>query len=397
MRVAAVAVAIVGLLLSGCALASAPTDVPVTSGVPAESPTRPVDATPSHPEVPRPTIRSCARALVDRLSLAEQVGQLFMMGVYSARDWEVGLLRRHHVGAGILLGSSTAGVLTTAAKVRQVKQAGGRLPILIAVDQEGGIVQRLQGPGFERIPSAADQAAWPDDELRARATVWGQQLKSAGVDLNLAPVADVVPAGLADVNAPIGRLRRGFGSDPDVVAAKAGAFIAGMRAAGVATTVKHFPGIGQVRGNTDFTTGVTDTVTSADDPLLLPFAQAVRDGVDAVMVSTVRYERIDPDSLAVFSPTVISLVRVKFSFDGVIISDDLGAAASVRSVPAEERGRRFVAAGGDLVINATPSLMGRMIDGVLDAARKDARLRQRIPEAATRVVTLKISLGLAHC
>ena len=96
------------------------------------------------------------------------------------------------------------------------------------------------------------------------------------------------------------------------------AFIAGMHDAGIATTAKHFPGLGRVAGNTDFTNDVRDTVTTRDDPDIEPFAAAIDAGVPFVMVSLATYERIDPDRLAVFSPTVI---------DGML-RQDLASAAS---------------------------------------------------------------------
>ena len=107
-------------------------------------------------------------------------------------------------------------------------------------------MQRLQGPGFADIPSAARQAALSDARLTADAARWGAELKAAGINANLAPVADVVPADLGDRNAPIGRLDRGYGSSPRTVAAKATAFVRGMDRAGMATAAKHFPGLGRV-------------------------------------------------------------------------------------------------------------------------------------------------------
>ena len=85
---------------------------------------------------------------------------------------------------------------------------------LLAVDQEGGLVQRLKGRGFDRIPAARDQAELSDAELTRRASRWGSQLRAAGISASLAPVADVVPADLAQVNAPIGQLGRGYGASP---------------------------------------------------------------------------------------------------------------------------------------------------------------------------------------
>ena len=213
----------------------------------------------------------------------------------------------------------------------------------------------------------------------------------------MAPVADVVPANMVTRNAPIGRLGRGYGSDPATVAAKVSAFVKGMHAAGVTTSAKHFPGIGRVIGNTDFTAGVKDGVTSVDDPYLRPFQAAVEAGAGSVMVSTVTYTRIDASHPAVFSAKVVGLIRTRLGFDGVVISDDLGAARSMASVPASTRAIGFVRAGGDLAITVDPALADEFVGGIVSAAKASPTVAAQVSRAATRVVTLKVQQGLLPC
>lgn len=383
-------------LLAGCSDApapTAPTQQPAPSSPPA-SPTQPASSSPGTPAAP--TAAECATRIVERMSLAEQVGQVVMVGVTGASASELAVLRTLKIGSVILMGSHGDGTAGVRRVTDRLKIAGLRTPILVSVDQEGGLVQRLKGPGFDTIPSAKVQAGWADDRLRSRATRWGRQLRSAGVHWTLAPVADTVPASLGRGNAPIGALGRGYGADPDVVAAKVAAFVEGMDAAGVATSVKHFPGIGRVRGNTDFTAGVKDTVTRADDPYLEPFALAVSAGASSVMVSTVTYTRIDARHRAVFSPKVIDLIRERLGFAGVVISDDLGAARSMASVPAKQRGIGFLKAGGDLAMTVTPGLADEFVAGVR-AAAKDPDVAAQVRASAIRVVTLKVALGLVPC
>src|SRR5205814_8121320 len=138
--------------------------------------------------------------------------------------------------------------------------------------------------------------------LQALALRWGTQLRAAGINLNVAPVADFVPPGTGAQNAPIGQLRREFGHDPATVTSHVTAFIAGMRQAGVATSVKHFPGLGRVAGNTDYTGAVIDSVTTRTDPYLVPFSTASRSAVPFVMASLATDERLDSPRLAAFSP-----------------------------------------------------------------------------------------------
>ncbi len=271
------------------------TPVPTASGTPAPKRSTPVptaSGTPAKPSEPAGT--SCVE-LVGSLSLTEQIGQVFMVGVDTGTGLGPGqaaALADAHVGSTILLGNTTVGVagvrrLTSA--VRDAMKAPAGVAPLLAADQEGGQVQRLQGDGFDRIPSAIEQAEQSGSSLRRNAERWGRQLKLAGIDANLAPVADVVPRRLEQVNQPIGVLRRGYGPDVEIVAEKVAAFTAGMGEAGILTSVKHFPGLGKVRGNTDFRARVVDSSTSRTDQDLAGFGAAVESGTDMVMMSSAYY------------------------------------------------------------------------------------------------------------
>ncbi|MFT3876795.1 MAG: glycoside hydrolase family 3 N-terminal domain-containing protein [Propioniciclava sp.] len=258
-------------------------------------------------------------------------------------------------------------------------------------------MQRLKGPGFDTIPSAREQAHRSAAELAGDAKRWGQQLAQAGVHLTFAPVADVVPADRTSSNEPIGKLGRGYGSTPEAVSERVVAFVGGMKAAGVATSPKHFPNLGRVTGNTDFVAKVVDEETTANDPALEPYRRAIAEGVESVMVATAFYTKIDPDAPAAFSPKVVGILRDDLRFGGVIVSDDLGVAKAVASVPASERATRFVRAGGDLAISVDPAVGARMIEGLASAAESDPDLAARVTESAGRVLALKAARGLTSC
>jgi len=247
------------------------------------------------------------------------------------------------------------------------------------------------------IPSTGSEAT-PPGYPSGLTTGWGKQLKQAGVNIDLAPVADVVPASLGDENAPIGALNRNYGSTPGPVGQHVAAFIQGMDAAGVMTSVKHFPGLGRVRGNTDFSSGVVDSVTVRGDADLAPFARGIQAGSDLVMISTVTYTKLDPDNRAVFSPTIIQgMLRGDLRYGGVVITDDVGAAAEVASVPAGDRATRFVAAGGDIVITAKTSLTSVMITALVDKAQQEKSFAALLQNSVRRVLTLKQNRGLVSC
>lgn len=343
----------------------------------------------------------CAH-VVARMSLTEQVGQLLMVGVSSSgiSTSEKRIVEETRAGSVILLGNSRAGVddiRRVVSDVRGAARSPEDVKVMLAADQEGGLVQRLKGPGFDTIPSAVRQAERSDAELRRNAYKWGGQLRDAGIDANLAPVADVVPMAMVWMNRPIGQLRRGYGRSPKLVASKVTAFTEGMDRAGVATAVKHFPGLGRVRGNTDYVSRVVDTRTTRDDAALAGFRAAVEADVDMVMVSSATYRKIDAEHRAAFSTMIIEeMLRKDLQFSGVVISDDL-AAAAMRTLPADVRGRRFIRAGGDLIIVGDATLAATMADAIKDEASDDPDLARRVTESAARVVAMKARRDLAHC
>jgi beta-N-acetylhexosaminidase len=338
---------------------------------------------------------------LQELTLREQAAQLIMTGISAngMTSAQRSTASAQKPGGLLLLGSGgsashTRTAMSTATAVATLKE----IRPLVAADQEGGQIQRLKGSGFDRIPAATVQGTWSTAKLTAEAAGWGNQLKRAGVNLDLAPVADVVPESQRTTNEPIGKLDREFGSTPGPVGQHVAAFINGMDAAGVMTSVKHFPGLGRVRGNTDFSSGVVDNVTVRGDADLAPFVAGVRAGADMVMVSTVTYTKIDPKNRAVFSPTVIrGMLRGDLRYGGVVITDDVGAAAEVASVPAGERATRFVAAGGDIVITARASLTATMVSALVREAQQDKAFAALLQSSVRRVLTLKQNHGLMSC
>lgn len=304
------------------------------------------------------------------------------------------------VGSVILLGNSTAGRSSIASVTSSIKDRVGthhRIKVMLAADQEGGMVQRLAGPGFDTIPSAEDQASLSDDQLQSDAKGWGEQLREAGIDVNLAPVSDVVPTSIGSANAPIGALHRGYGPKPAVVADKNTAFIRGMEAAGIATSVKHFPGLGLVRGNTDTDPNVVDDQTTRDDKRLAGFRAGIKAGVDMVMLSSAVYTKIDANQPATFSTTVQqAMIRGDLGFNGVIISDDLLGQA-LNGTPVHQRALRFIKAGGDLALVGQSDDARSMIEAVRHAAADDPAVRSAVQDAVAKVLIMKARHGLADC
>ncbi|WP_435199991.1 glycoside hydrolase family 3 N-terminal domain-containing protein [Janibacter sp. GS2] len=274
---------------------------------------------------------------------------------------------------------------------------GTTIGMLIAADQEGGEVQQLTGSGFTQIPTGLEQAQ--DPNLRGSATTWGTELAKAGVNVNLAPVADTVPSDVGTANAPIGQYSREYGSTPQAASAGAVAFARGMQDAGVEPTVKHFPGIGRITGNTDVTAeGTSDEVATTKDPHLAPFADTIESGTKIVMVGSARYPKIDGDTPALFSEKIVDgMLREDLDFDGVVITDDVGAAKAVAATPVGERATTFVDAGGDIVLTAAPDQVPTMVEALTTKATQDKAFATKMNASVTRVLTLKEDMGLLRC
>ena len=392
------------LACSGCDSTSgsaATSGAPATAAAAGSARPAATQASPS-PQAGQPL--SCAARVFSRMTMAQRAGQLFAVGIATSPGSEAArAVRTYHFGS-LLVGTTTT---ASRAELRQVTAADQALAsaaataqvrFFIAADQEGGEVQRLRGAGFAAIPSAVTQGELAPATLQHEAAGWGSELKQAGVNLDLAPVMDVVPPGTAGRNQPIGALRREFGSDPQTVASHGVAFLRGLQQAGVAATAKHFPGLGRATGNTDFTAGVVDPVTAPGDPYLGSFQAAIDAGVPFVMVSLASYPRIDPRHLAVFSSrTIRTLLRTRMHFGGVIISDDMGAAAAVASLSPDARAVRFLSAGGDMILSESLSVAAAMDAAVLARMKRDPAFRADVDAAVMRILVAKQAYGLLPC
>lgn len=346
---------------------------------------------------------ACVARVRDAMSPTQQAGQLLMVamspGPATSLDPQI---NGQGVGSMLYLGG-WQGASTVRAASEHLQQVsptidGTKVGMLVAADQEGGEVQQLTGAGFSSIPSGLEQAQLPD--LRSSAKGWGDELRDAGVNVNLAPVADTVPDSVGRSNAPIGRFAREYGSTPKAAGQGSLAFARGMRDAGVEPIVKHFPGIGRIIGNTDLTDrDITDTEMTTKDAYLAPFARTIDEGgTKIVMIGSARYSKIDGQTPALFSEKIITgMLRTDLGFDGVVVTDDVGAAKAVSATPVGERATKFVAAGGDIVLTADPTQVGTMVSELESAATQDRTFSKQVEASVSRVLALKEEMGLLRC
>ena len=388
--------------LTGCSLIPGSSSAGGSSS--SAKPKAPAPASPS--AAPSPTASATASATATATdgalagwSLEEKVGQLMMVGVDATapKDSSTEAVDTHHVGNIFIAGRTTAGGQATQKVIASFTGKVGpgttrSTPMLVATDQEGGEVQILSGSGFSEIPSAMDQSTQSRDQLVAAARTWGKELADVGVNMNLAPVVDLVDIPRPTTNEPIGKWGREYGHDAATVSSQAGAFAEGMRASKVIPTYKHFPGLGRVTANTDTSAGVVDSTTNrSTDAAVGVFANAIAAGAQVIMVSSATYTLIDASAPAVFSSKIVTeMLRTEMGFSGVVITDDVSAAAQVQGVAAGDRAVQAIRAGCDIVLaSADPTVAADMVKAIIAAAQSDPTFAARVDESATRVLALK--------
>lgn len=295
----------------------------------------------------------------------------------------VDAVRRGAAAAFCLFGGKNG---TTAEHIRGIAEeleraasAGGKLPPLIGIDQEGGQLMAISR-GMTELPGNMALGATRDPALaEAAGRVLARELLAMGCNLNFAPSIDV---NSNPANPVIGT--RAFGDDPELVGMLGASMIKGMQSEGLLTSAKHFPGHGDVQTDTHFSAPVIDQPRERIDSIeLRPFRQAIHAGVDAIMSAHIILTAIDADNPATLSRKVMKdLLRGEMGFTGLTITDAMDMhAVAVRGADASVRDA--ITAGNDLV------LLGHMGDqlGLMErmAALEDAEAIRRIEAAQRRV------------
>lgn len=320
-----------------------------------------------------------------RRDLRRQVGQL-LVSSFDGTEVPAYLRRQLAVGeiAGVVLFGRNA---TSAAGLRRVTaaiQRAARGAALVAADQEGGAVRSL--------PFAPPEAGQPvqrdPTEAAALARRSTHALRGMGVNVNLAPVADLPEGPVA--------AGRAFPGGPRQVAALTAAAVRGARQGGAAPTVKHFPGFGSALRNTDDGPVTIDRDRAAlEDRDLAPFRAAVRAGVPLAMASHALYPALDRRRIASQSPAILrTLLRRRLRFRGAVVTDSIEADAVLRRSSVGLAAVRSVAAGADLVLMTGSGSWRLIFPRLLREARRSAAFRARVMEAAARVRRLKRIPGL---
>jgi beta-N-acetylhexosaminidase len=316
-------------------------------------------------------------------SLRADVGRLVALGFEgtSAPAWLRRLMRERKAAGVILFSGNVRSRGQLRALTGSIQRAASD-SALVSVDQEGGSVRRVPWLG----PPPQPRQYTPGGAGRA-ARAAGRGLRDLGVNLNLAPVADVA-VGASAMRA------RAFPGGPASVASLTAAAVRGYTAARIGATAKHFPGFGRARANTDqraVTIGASRRALAGD---LRPFRAAIAAGVPAVMVAHAVYPAYDPRRLASQSPAVIGLLRNGLGFDGAVVTDSLTAAAVLQRSSVATAAVRSLDAGADLLLVTGPAAYASVYRRVLASARRSPRLRAKVAAAAARVRELGRRAGL---
>ena len=275
------------------------------------------------------------------------------------RDW-----LQHDACAGVILFKRNFASKTQVAELSAAIREASPRPQLLCVDQEGGRVQRFQ-EGYSALPPLEGFGRiYAADPVRAlalaeeHAWLMASEIRATGVDLSFAPVVDLGRGNLAIGN-------RAFATEPDVVAEFTRAYVRGMHSAGMAATIKHFPGHGTVREDTHFDVAVDhrslDAMRATD---LVPFVAGIEARAEAVMLAHVTYPQIAPEP-AGYSPYWINtILREDMGFRGVVFSDDIGMAAAFSAGGIKQRIDAHLDAGCDVVLVCHPQLVEESLAAV---------------------------------
>lgn len=304
-------------------------------------------------------------------------------------------VRDQHIGGVVLFGINVLNKDQLHSLTSQL-QSLAHLPLLIAMDQEGGKVARLNKQrGYEDTFTPAQLGADSNlDKTLSQGANIAQWLADGGVTLNLAPVVDVA---VNPSNPIIAGLGRSFSADPEVVASRSSVYIDGHHEKGVKCTLKHFPGHGSSQGDTHL--GFVDVTSTWSDNELIPYRRLLEQGkVDAIMTAHIFNAHLDPELPATLSPAVVNgLLRGELGYDGVVISDDMQMRAITDLFKLERAFELAILAGVDIIavannITYSGSVADRFINTVRRMLAEGIIGEDRIEQSFQRIMRLK---GLA--
>ncbi len=332
------------------------------------------------------------------MTIEEKVGQLLMMDFRkNADDTDMTVLSEdaaqqiadYHLGGVILFAENLDTMEQSQMLVNQM-QAAADMELFIGIDEEGGMVSRLDKSQIPHvsIPNAAQMQGDIAQAKQAGADI-GTVLSKIGVNVDFAPVADVYTN---PENTVIGE--RAYGTDANTVADMATAFMQGLEAQGVKAVAKHFPGHGDTATDSHDGMAISNhDLTRLQDVEFVPFSRLVQEGIDFVMVGHITMPQVTDDGLpASLSSQAIALLRENIGFDGIVITDAMNMGAIVSYYPDGQAAVQAIQAGVDIVL--MPADLEAAYLALLDAVGTGEISQTRLDESVRRILGVKYDCGM---
>lgn len=333
------------------------------------------------------------REQVNGMTLDEKIGQLVMTGVdgYVSDEHSEQLISQYHVGGFVILGQNVKNTDQVLELINSLKAAntgaGNRVPLFIGVDQEGGRVSRMPGE-FVRIPAAKTIGAADSEDFSYKVgSLLAQEVKAFGYNVDFAPVLDI---NSNPKNPVIGD--RALSSKPEVVSRLGVETMKGIRSQNIIPVVKHFPGHGDT--SVDSHTGLPvldfdmERLRSFE---LLPFAEAIKNDADAVMVAHILFPKIDSQYPASMSESIITgILKKELSFKGLVLTDDMAMGAIAKNYDAGAAAVRSVNAGADIVLVCHDFDREKAVIEALKKAAESGEIKsERLDDSVYKILQLK--------
>lgn len=326
---------------------------------------------------------------IDSMTLEQKIGQLFIVGFEGdiINDEIIDLVKNQEVGGLIYFSRNVLDsnqIITLNNEIKAIKKD---IPLFISVDEEGGVVSRVPDE-FLKLPSSGYIGKFDDENLSYNiGSIIAKELKSLGFNMDFAPVLDIDSN---PNNTVIGE--RAFGNNADIVSKLGIKTMEGLRDGGIIPVVKHFPG----HGDTDIDSHyglpiVTKTLEELNNLEFIPFKNAIENGADVVMVSSIILSSIDSEYPATMSKKVTTdILRNKLNFDGVIATDDMTMGAIMDNYNLTDAVIMAINAGNDLILvcHGYDDII-KSISAVKDAVSSNIISKERIDESVYRILKLK--------
>lgn len=378
------AILCLALLLAGCA---GPKEEPAATETAPETGVETVlpETVLRETEATEPT--DPVREILEAMTLEEKVGQLFL--ARCRKETALDDIRNDQLGGLVLFGRDFDDeTLGSMQKRLKAFRAAGNIPLLLAVDEEGGTVVRISShPVFRGEPFPSPRQAFQSGGLELALSLESEKaylLHTLGLNVNLAPVCDIALAPGSFLYS------RSLGADPITTGQYVSGTLERMAEYGVGGVMKHFPGYGE-NGDTHVTSVLDSrSLEELEGKDLIPFRAGIQTGLGAILVSHNRIAALDADTPASLSSAVIGYLRDTMGYDRVVITDDLSMGALEDYTP-EEAAVLAVKAGADLLCSTD---FESQLPAVLEAARSGEISQDRVDEAVYRVLSWKAQLGL---